>query len=98
MKRKLPQVNCKYGAPMGRNNNIPPDIQSVGTLHLERLIWVDHDYDQGGAYWGRVAGQYIYWAYGETIDWQVDIFVRASCRDNAKTEVIKFISKAKFYR
>lgn len=50
MKRTLEKVDCSRGAPMGRMNNIPK-IKNVGKLYLEKLQWVDGDYDHGGAYW-----------------------------------------------
>ena len=88
MKRKLEKLSCKYGAQMGRIDRIPSDINTVGRLHLEKLRWVDGDYDEGGCYWGCGGrGQNIYWAYGETQTGQVDIFVRAVGRVNAKEEV-----------
>lgn len=99
MKRKLSKVSCKYGAPMGRRNNIPHDINTVGKLHLERLKWIDHDYTYDGTYWGCGGrGQNIYWAYGETATEQVDVFVRAVGRINAKAQVREKIWQAKFYR
>lgn len=92
MKRKLPDVSSKYGAPMGRRNNIPNDIETVGKLHLVKLKWVDGDYDQGGAYFGGGQGDNIYWAYGETATEQVNVFVRATCRIYAKIEVAVALS------
>ena len=43
-------VSSKYGAPMGRRSDSPHDF--VGKVHLRYVPFVDHDYDQGGAYWG----------------------------------------------
>jgi hypothetical protein len=99
MKRKLSNVSCKYGAPMGRSNHIPEDSETAGKLHLEKLKWIDGDYDQGGAYWGRsdVDGD-IYWAYGETKTEQIDVFVRAHNRTEAKEEILNYIPKAIFYK
>jgi len=65
MKRPLSNVSCKFGAPMGRTPTIP-DNKLLGKLHLEKLEWVDGDYDKGGAYWGRSGSENIYRAYGET--------------------------------
>ena len=97
-KRQLSDVSCKYGAPMGRRSNIPMDISTVGKLRLERLKWVDYDYDVGGAYWGGGLGNYIYWAYGETNTEQVDIFIRAKTRSEAKILIREKISYARFCR
>lgn len=99
MKRTLQKIECKYGAPMGRRNYIPTDINTVGKLHLEKLQWIDGDYDYGGAYWGCGGrGQNIYWAYGDTNAEQVDVFVRAVGRNQAKEMVREIIANAKFYR
>jgi hypothetical protein len=103
MKRKLEQLSCKYGAQMGRKDNVPSDIITMGKLHLERLNFVDGDYDYGGAYWGGGTSEKIYWAYGETSTAQIDIFVRAKDRSDAKEkvrlEMINFTEKSViFYR
>jgi len=82
MKRPLSNVSCKYGAPMGRSNTIPTNIKSA-KLYLEKLKWVDGDYDQGGAYWGGGMGDTIYRAYEDDIE----IFVRAKSRVEAKAVV-----------
>lgn len=102
MKRKLEKLSCKHGSPMGRANHIPEDIETyllTGKLHLVRLKWVDGDYDEGGAYWGN-SGDYIYWAYGETATEQIDIFVRATDRNDAKLKLMMenfLISSTNFY-
>ena len=96
MKKELPNVSCKYGAPMGRCNVIPDDIHTAGKLYLNKLKWVDGDYDQGGAYWGM--GNPIYRAYGETETECIEIFVRAIDRDDAKVQVKELIESAKFHR
>jgi hypothetical protein len=106
MKRTLPNVSSKYGAPMGRRNNIPSDIISSTPLYLEKLKIVDGAYDVGGAYWGGNFDNIgdMYWAQGETSTGQIDIFVRAHNREEAKemvtNEIISSISDSmiKFYR
>jgi hypothetical protein len=99
-KRKLLNISSFRGAPMGRRNNIPSDMSTLGKLRLERLKWVDGDYDQGGAYFGNTGKDYIYWAYGETDTEQVDIFVRAVSRVEAKARIIFYhnLSKINFFR
>lgn len=96
--RKLSVVSSRFGAPMGRRNNIPYDISTASKLHLVALKFVDGDYDKGGAYWGYNAGTSIYWAYGETETEQIDCFIRAKNRKEAKELVRKEIKNAKFYR
>jgi len=98
MKKELSAVSCKYGAPMGRRNIIPDDIETAGKLYLNRLEWVDGDYDKGGAYWGGGMGDSIYRASGETATETVEVFVRAVTREDAKAEVTELIKSAKFYR
>jgi len=48
----LSDVSSPRGGPMGRRNLLPDDPSSPIALLLERLEWVDGDYDSGGAYWG----------------------------------------------
>lgn len=69
---------------MGRRHVIPPDIQTLGKVQLQRLRWVDGDYDAGGAYWGNSSGTSIYVAFGQTATEQAECFVRASSRKEAK--------------
>lgn len=64
MSKILYQVNCKYGAPMGRANvgNRPHTITSSPNCRIvkknqvkiydRRVPMVDGAYDKGGAYWG----------------------------------------------
>ena len=104
MKLILEKACSNRGADMGRPNRIPADANTVGKLHLVRLQWVDGDYDEGGAYWGRsfhnYRSDYIYCCYGETKTEQLRIFVRAFTRDEAKAEVKRTLLKdnPKFYR
>ena len=98
MKSKLSNVACKYGSPMGRRNSIPDDINTAGKLYLERLKWVDGDYDKGGAYWGQNGCNHVYRASGESETEQVEIFVRAITRNEAKELVKEHFPQAKFFR
>jgi len=47
----LPQVNCKYGAPMGRNIEMG-DGDTEATLTVLPVRLDEGGYDNGGAYWG----------------------------------------------
>ena len=90
---------CDYrGADMGRPNLLPEDPAASIRLRLERLRWVDGDYDQGGAYWGNSGGTDIYCAWGEDEKWQVRVFVRAASRDEAKAGVRESVPGVTFYR
>jgi hypothetical protein len=99
MKLKLPNVSSPRGAPMGRQRVLP--FQYMGTdplpikMHLIRLKWVDGDYDQGGAYWGRGSGNdYVYWASGAD---DATLFVRATGRAMAKKSVRETFPRATFF-
>ena len=98
MKTELSKVNCKYGAPLGRSNVIPADIETAGKLYLEKLEWVDSAYTYDGTYWGGGLGDNIYCASGETATGRIDIFVRAKSRDEAKELVSNLVPTVKFYR
>jgi hypothetical protein len=101
MKNKLTLSHAcsKYGAQMGRPNTLP--FQYMGTnalpikLQMERLQWVDGDYDQNGCYWGYTNGTDIYCAWNSEAEAQV--FVRASNRQNAKELVREHFPKARFF-
>ena len=73
----LPNVSSKYGAPMGRSDSYPDDRNAAIALEIERLIWVDGDYDQGGCYWGHVEGDYIWRFTGSDGENRVEVFIRA---------------------
>lgn len=94
--RPLQDVSSSRGAPMGRSSNIN-DTEYPVEFEVERLQWVDGDYDQGGAYWGR-SGEtdYIYRACGESGDEVEEIFVRAPSLIEAKTEIEKTYPNATF--
>lgn len=94
------------GAMMGRPDTIPDGLLQSGKsikLQLELLRWVDSDYDQGGAYWGRGSWENftnIYCAWGK---WGVShvlvqVFARAHNRMEAKQLVREQLPKATFYR
>lgn len=70
----------RYGAQMGRRNIIGEPQK----LHLQRIDYVDGDYDAGGAYWGSGGGP-LYCAFSK--DETTIIFVRASSRKNALLKV-----------
>jgi len=88
-------VSSPRGAPMGR-----PDCYGDGVspckLHLERVHFVDGDYDRGGAYWG--SGTPLYVAYGEDANEQIEMFTRASTREAAKVLIQSRRKNVRFYR
>ena len=83
-------VSSMYGAPMGRRSSREDEF--VGKSHLQRVPFVDGDYDQGGAYWGRgYLAEYLYCAWD---DEGHAIYCRAKCRADAKAA----LTSLKFYR
>ena len=83
------------GALMGRCNKLPDTrLDEPVKLHMERLRFVDGDYDQGGAYWGSGPnGSAVYCAYTENCH----IFVRSKSRSEAKEKVREELPAARFY-
>ena len=85
------------GAQMGRASVTPPDYAGE-RLHLRRVPLNDGScYDPGGAYWG--SGTPLFCAWGETETEQVEIYVRAFTREEAKKQVAATLpTPARFYR
>lgn len=97
---ELPQLNCTYGAPMGRREyrEIPADMQVK--FYLQYVPFVDGAYDRGGAYWGCPANLYTAYACIEMEGEQLEtrLFIRANSRDDAKRQVLEEYELAQFYR
>ena len=64
-------------------------------MHLQRVRFIDGDYDLGGAYWGG-GGEPLFCAWAEDIEARV--FVRAKDRALAKRAVKEYFPNAKFFR
>ena len=80
----FPKLDCKYGAPMGRNSdNLALDPQ----LDLPETIAVAGpagEYDAGGAYWGTSPSEGPVWAVWRKGKRAEGIaYVRAASRDAA---------------
>ena len=93
-KLTLSRRDCKFGAPMGRANELPTDTNSPSKLQMEKLKWVDGDYTKDGTYWGH-GDNNIYCAFGG--EESVKIFVRAMNRQDAKDKVRGILPNVKFY-
>lgn len=53
MKNLTPKVDCKYGAPMGRQSwNDVQEGMYKGRMYLRHVPLNGAGYDSGGAYWG----------------------------------------------
>lgn len=98
MKLVLEKAYSMYGADMGRANRLPDNRNAKAKLQLQRLKFVDGDYDVGGAYWGGGCGTYIYCAFGDIEEVNARVFVRAADRDGAKKQVWDKLPNATFYR
>lgn len=94
---RLPEVSSARGAPMGRRDNYVPGV--VGAkFYLERMPFVDGDYDCGGAYWG--SGESLWFAKCEDppeCDEQLWKFVRARDRESAMFVVRESYEGATFH-
>jgi hypothetical protein len=100
----LSQLNCSRGAPMGRPNSLPSVREVPVKLSLRRLKFVDGCYDAGGAYWGlpenlwRATGFAIYPGKSNIASEPVEIFIRASTRENARATGKTMLPNCHFYR
>lgn len=79
MAKQFVNVDCRYGAPMGRRSYGSADDCADRSIHLFRVRFVDDVYDDGGAYWG--AGSPLYCARNR-LDTYRD-FTRARSRAEA---------------
>ena len=95
-KLKAAPVNCSRGAPMSRMNwGMNDHYKRPMMMYLQRVRFVDGDYDLGGAYWGG-GGEPLFCAWAEDIEARV--FVRAKDRRAAKRKVNEHFPNAKFFR
>jgi hypothetical protein len=90
-------ASSPHGAQMGRRNQVDGEPEK---LHLQRIRFVDGDYDTGGAYWGGGRdSQPIYCAFSPedtTNDTPIMIFVRAKDRTEAKRKVLEEVNEDGF--
>ncbi len=84
------------GSKMGRSTELPENTRAPHKLHLERLQWVDGDYDQGGAYWGNTGKDDIYCAWSND-DERIYIYTRAASVEQAKQNVHNILPLVTFY-
>lgn len=98
---KLPAVNCKRGAPMGRDSNLSERLSPI-KMRLQRVYLDSGGYDNGGAYWG--IGEPLYYAYAcehlQFVWGRLDVpcmYTRATTRASAKANVRLQFPTARFY-
>jgi hypothetical protein len=88
LKRPCHSASSPYGASMGRRNQVQG---SAERLHLQRVRFIDGDYDSGGAYWGGGRDSLPLWCAfspDSTLNEEpIMIFVRARSRNEAKQAV-----------
>lgn len=92
MRKSLPDISSRYGAPMGRSEQHAAPTTLKFTLQRVRIN--AGGYDSGGAYWG--IGQPLYWYESE--DGEVSAFLRAVNRYAAKIKILESYPSARFYR
>lgn len=81
-KLRADDVSSQRGAPMGRRDYVQ---NAEATVYLQRVVFVDGDYDAGGAYWGGGMGHDLYCAMDD--EGAVQVFARAKSRDEAKARI-----------
>lgn len=111
MNKKLSNVSSQYGAPMGRGAQ--HSIKTwEGKVSVSRVRLNQGGYDSGCAYWGT--GMPLYRVYGEgdsmkpvndpwgvkvgEVHDDIEYFIRAYDRDDAKARVLAEYPGARFYR
>lgn len=98
---KLPKVNGKYGAPMGRTY-FNTNFENIPCKVYIKRVYTHEGYDNGGAYWGD--GQPLFIAFfnhffpEDNTEIEGQIFVRANGRNEAKQIVKNEWGFASFYR
>ena len=95
-KLKASPAYSAHGAPMGRCDwGLAEHREHHMVMNLQRVKFIDGDYDLGGAYWGG-GGEPLFCAWAEGIEARV--FVRAKDRRAAKLKVNEHFPNAKFFR
>jgi len=89
MNMQLPDVSRHFGAPYGRLGNVT-DTDFAVLFQMVKLAWVDGDYDEGGAYWGRGKdrSEAIYWAKGDGEEEVQEVFIRAKSQADAQAQLL----------
>lgn len=84
------------GAQMGRRDQ-RGDPDRAYRFKVQRIRFVDYDYDTGGAYWGGGMPLWCAWCDDEE-DGHVRMFIRSYDREGAKNSARHEYPNAKFYR
>ena len=95
-KLKADNVSSVRGAPMGRLAwGLIEHRERPMMMYLQRVRFIDGDYDLGGAYWGG-GGEPLFCAWAE--DDEARVFVRTKNRTAAKLKIKEYFPNAKFFR
>lgn len=94
----IKDVNCKYGAPMGRRCENLSNIKD--RVNLQKVPIDGGGYDQGGAYWDHGQQLWVCWGHEpeEQGGYMMETYIRADTRDQAKTMLLEDFPNLKFYR
>ena len=96
-KLKAAPAYSARGADMGRMNwGLAEHRERPMMMYLQRVRFIDGDYDLGGAYWGGPPSLPLFCAWAE--DDEARVFVRAKDRTAAKLKVKDYFPNAKFFR
>lgn len=84
-KKQFEDVFCKYGAPMGRREEL---TNFSGKVRCFKVKMIDHCYDDGGCYWGGYPALPLYCATTQKgmVTWEAPLlmFTRQYNRKDAK--------------
>ena len=92
--------SCRYGAPMG-DSGFQGEVTKP--LHLQRLRFVDGDYDQSGTYWGGGGPEGMWCAFNQEGDggaagMAFRIYTRAPSRLQALVQFLELHPDIHFLR
>jgi hypothetical protein len=98
MTRPTDHVSGRYGAPLGRADEVIPGAEGdeFGRFRLFRVRLDSGGYDAGGSYWGL--GAPLYYFEGEHADGDIASGYLRGSRDYAKQQVRERYPAARFYR
>lgn len=96
-KLKADNAVTQRGAAMGRAAwGLEEHRNRPIMMYVQRVKFVNGDYDLGGAYWGSSPRDLLFCAWAE--DDEARVFVRAENRNAAKLRVKEHFPNAKFFR
>lgn len=93
----LSNTSSQSGASMGRSDT-KGEYDLPQQFTIQKMAWVDGDYDTGGAYWGQTANENIYrcLAYDTADGGTIEHFKRAKSHQRAFAQLIEEYPLATF--